>query len=190
MSDGRRPVRNHAGEQDGDGLGSIFASIFGKITKAGVSSAVKATAKQAVKTAVDTAKKELPGAIQKGAEALGKTAVEEGTKFAVSTIEDKIKRKTKKAEEEDGTALSKPTRELTDEERKLQRARIQDIIKQERLRMMRDRAEDEETDKEFFAEQKRLRLKRVIEKRKARGRGMDNVITAKNGKKYIIKKKT
>ena len=66
MSDGRRPVKNHVGEQDGEGLGSIFASIFGKITKAGVSSAVKATAQQAVKTAVDTAK-ELPNAIKKGA---------------------------------------------------------------------------------------------------------------------------
>ena len=144
MSDGRRPVKNHIGEQGGDGLGSIFASIFGKITKAGVSSAVKATAKQAVKTAVDTAKRELPGAIKKGAESLGKTAVEEGAKFAVSTIEDKIKRKTKKADEEGGTALNKPTRELSNEERKLQRARIQDIIKQERLRLQRDKAEDEE----------------------------------------------
>ena len=188
MSDGRRPVKSHGGEQSGDGLGSIFASIFGKITKAGVSSAVKATAKQAVKTAIDTAKKELPGAIEKGATALGKTAVEEGTKFAVSTIENKIKRQTKKAEENDGTALNKPTRELSAQERLLQRARIQDIINQERLRLQRDKAEDEENVDDFYDKQKRLREKLKERRMKKSGNGMSDVVVAKNGTKFVIKK--
>jgi len=71
-------------------------------------------------------------------------------------------RNTKNADEENGTALNKPTRELTNEERELLLARIQDYIIQERLRLQRDKAEDEEEVDSFFTQQKKLRAKRKI----------------------------